>query len=169
MNLVLRDSTAFLIVVLFSFASITSGCKSTSPAPSETAQTAPQDTSPSPPAQQMSVDDLVAPIALYPDQLLAQVLTTAVNPQEILDLGNWLLQNQSLQGDAMTNAAKKAGSVRRNCWRSSRRSSTTCASKWTGLVNSDKPSARTRKESWTPCSASASRPSKWATSRRVRR
>jgi hypothetical protein len=108
-NLVLRDSTAFLIVVLFSFASITSGCKSTSPAPSETAQTAPQDTSQSPPAQQMSVDDLVAPIALYPDQLLAQVLTTAVNPQEILDLGNWLLQNQSLQGDAMTNAAKKAG------------------------------------------------------------
>ena len=109
MNLVLRDSTAFLILVLFSFASITSGCKSTSPAPSGTAQTATQDTSQSPPAQQMSVDDLVAPIALYPDQLLAQVLTTAVNPQEVLDLGNWLLQNQSLQGDAMTNAAKKAG------------------------------------------------------------
>jgi hypothetical protein len=59
--------------------------------------------------QQFGVDDLVAPIALYPDQLLAQVLTISANPQEVLDLGNWLLQNQSLQGDAMTNAAKQAG------------------------------------------------------------
>jgi hypothetical protein len=107
-NLVLRDSTAFLVAVLFSFASLTSGCKSTSPTQSPTAQNTDRSSQP-PPAEQLSVDDLVAPIALYPDQLLAQVLTTAANPQEVLDLGNWLLQNQNLQGDAMTNAAKQAG------------------------------------------------------------
>ena len=109
MNLVLRDSTAFLVAVLFSFASLTSGCKSTSPIQSPTAQNTDQSASQPPPAEHLSVDDLVAPIALYPDQLLAQVLTTAANPQEVLDLGNWLLQNQNLQGDAMTNAAKQAG------------------------------------------------------------
>jgi hypothetical protein len=112
MNLFLRDSTAFLVVVVLTFASLTSGCSSapsTQASQAATAQNAGQGAAQNPLAQQMSVDELVAPIALYPDQLLAQVLTTAVNPQEVLDLGNWLLQNQSLQGDAMTNAAKQAG------------------------------------------------------------
>src|SRR5215469_13669819 len=111
MKLVLRDSTGILIVAVLSCLTITTGCKS-KPSPTEsttqnTAQGAPQNPQQNP--QQLSVDDLVAPIALYPDQLLAQVLTTAVNPQEVLDLGNWLLQNQNLKGDAMTNAAKQAG------------------------------------------------------------
>jgi Protein of unknown function (DUF3300) len=57
----------------------------------------------------MSNDELVAPIALYPDALLAQVLASATNPQEVLDAGNWLLQNQSLKGDAVVAAAEKAG------------------------------------------------------------
>jgi hypothetical protein len=57
----------------------------------------------------MSVDDLVAPIALYPDQLLGQLLLAAVNSQEVLDLGNWLIQNQSIKPDAAPAAAKAAG------------------------------------------------------------
>ncbi len=57
----------------------------------------------------MNNDELVAPIALYPDALLAQVLASATNPQEVLDAGNWLLQNQSLKGDAVVSAAEKAG------------------------------------------------------------
>ncbi|MCI0350552.1 MAG: DUF3300 domain-containing protein [Acidobacteriales bacterium] len=104
MSLVLRHSLVFMLVI-FSIASLTTGCKSKSPPKGETSQAGSQ----SAPVQQLSVDDLVAPIALYPDQLLAQVLAVAVNPQEVLDLGNWLLQNQNLQGDAATNAAKQAG------------------------------------------------------------
>src|SRR5262245_38317860 len=104
MRLVSRHSLVFLLVI-FCFASLTTGCKSKSPPKGETSQAGSQNA----PGQQLSVDDLVAPIALYPDQLLAQVLAVAVNPQEVLDLGNWLLQNQNLQGDAMTNAAKQAG------------------------------------------------------------
>ncbi len=61
------------------------------------------------PAPLMSNAELVAPIALYPDALLAQVLASATNPQEVLDVGNWLLQNQSLKGDAAVAAAEKAG------------------------------------------------------------
>jgi Protein of unknown function (DUF3300) len=56
-----------------------------------------------------ALDELLAPVALYPDALLAQVLAAATNPQEVMDGGNWLLQNTSLQGQALQDAAKQAG------------------------------------------------------------
>ncbi len=62
---------------------------------------------PIPTAQQL--DQLLAPIALYPDSLLAQITTASTNPQEILDVSNWLQQNQGLQGAALTNAAEEQG------------------------------------------------------------
>lgn len=102
MKLALRNLTCCLQILILSIASLTTGCKSKSHSES-TPQNANQA------AQKLTIEDLVAPIALYPDQLLAQVLAVSVNPQEVLDLGNWLLQNQNLTGDAMTNAAKKAG------------------------------------------------------------
>ncbi len=55
------------------------------------------------------LDKLLAPVALYPDALLMQVLAASVNSQEVLDGGNWLLQNKTLQGDQLDNAAKSAG------------------------------------------------------------
>jgi Protein of unknown function (DUF3300) len=55
-----------------------------------------------------ALDELLAPIALYPDAVLAQVLSASTNAQEVLDAGNWLLDNQSLQGDALTKAAADA-------------------------------------------------------------
>lgn len=56
-----------------------------------------------------TVEDLVAPIALYPDMLLTQILTASTNSQEVLDAGNWLLQNQNLKGTQLGAAAKQAG------------------------------------------------------------
>ena len=55
------------------------------------------------------LDKLLAPVALYPDALLMQVLAASVNSQEVLDGGNWLLQNKSLEGDQLDSAAKAAG------------------------------------------------------------
>jgi hypothetical protein len=55
------------------------------------------------------LEELLAPIALYPDQLLGQILAASVNSQEVLDAGNWLLQNENLKGDALDSAAQKAG------------------------------------------------------------
>jgi hypothetical protein len=110
MNPVLRVSAASFLTVVFSFTSVLSGCKTAAPPPPQEQAAAPAQAAPvTPPVQPMSVDDLVAPIALYPDQLLAQILTASTNPQEVLDGGNWLLQNQNLKGDALTNAATKAG------------------------------------------------------------
>jgi hypothetical protein len=56
-----------------------------------------------------ALEELLAPIALYPDALLSQILAASVNSQEVLDGGNWLLQNENLQGDELDNAAEKAG------------------------------------------------------------
>jgi hypothetical protein len=56
-----------------------------------------------------ALDEVLAPIALYPDAILAQVLAASTNAQEVLDAGNWLLQNQTLKEDALTKAAADAG------------------------------------------------------------
>lgn len=114
MHPVLRGPTALLLTAIFSVTSLTTGCKSsqdaTPAASQDTSQAAPptQDAGPTQ-AATLSLDDLVAPIALYPDQLLAQVLTASTTPQEVLDGGNWILQNQNLKGDSLVNAAKDAG------------------------------------------------------------
>lgn len=103
-----RKATASFTTFVFALMFVDTGCKSSTS--SQTATTTPgQDQAAPNQAAPLSVDDLVAPIALYPDQLLGQVLTASTNPQEVLDVGNWLLQNQNLQGDALANAAKAAG------------------------------------------------------------
>ena len=55
------------------------------------------------------LDELLAPIALYPDPLLMQILVASTNPQEVLDAGNWLLQNNRLQGEQLEEAATGVG------------------------------------------------------------
>ena len=72
------------------------------------AQSAPQPAPPPPPTPQQ-LDQLLAPIALYPDALLAQITTASTNPQEILDVTNWLAKNPNLTGTALTDAAEKQG------------------------------------------------------------
>jgi hypothetical protein len=52
---------------------------------------------------------LVAPIALYPDTLLAQICAASTDPQQIIDANNWVKQNQGLQGQALQDAALKGG------------------------------------------------------------
>ena len=55
------------------------------------------------------LDQLLAPIALYPDSLLAQITTASTNPQEILDVANWLASNSGLNGDQLDQAAQQQG------------------------------------------------------------
>ncbi len=56
-------------------------------------------------AQQL--ESLVAPIALYPDSLLSQVLVAATYPLEIVEAQQFLDQNKSLSGAALIDAAKQ--------------------------------------------------------------
>ena len=52
------------------------------------------------------IDQMVAPIALYPDQLLTQVLMASTFPDQLVDAQKWLQDsnNASLKGDDLANA-----------------------------------------------------------------
>ncbi len=53
------------------------------------------------------IDALVAPIALYPDALVAQVLAASTYPNEVSDADQWLKANSNLQGQALTDAVNQ--------------------------------------------------------------
>jgi hypothetical protein len=55
---------------------------------------------------QAQLDQLLAPIALYPDQLLSQVLMASTYPLEIAEAARWINApgNRSLNGEALTKA-----------------------------------------------------------------
>jgi Protein of unknown function (DUF3300) len=53
------------------------------------------------------LDSLVAPIALYPDPLLAQVLAASTYPLELVQLQQWLGKNKDLKDKALADAVQK--------------------------------------------------------------
>ena len=71
---------------------------------------APKATAPAQPAlAPEALDKLLAPVALYPDQLLTQMLLCTSNPPKIQELSGWLVRNAELTGTALQTAAEKAG------------------------------------------------------------
>jgi hypothetical protein len=57
-----------------------------------------------PPVAPQQLDQLVQRIALYPDPLLAQVLTASTFPEQIPDAATWAQQHASLTGDPLAQA-----------------------------------------------------------------
>ena len=53
------------------------------------------------------LDDLVAPIALYPDPLLGQLLVASTYPLELVEAQQWLTQNHGLQGQQLMDASRQ--------------------------------------------------------------
>src|SRR5262244_2324409 len=53
------------------------------------------------------LDSLVAPIALYPDPMLAQVLAASTYPLEIIQLQQWLTKNPKLKDKELADAVAK--------------------------------------------------------------
>ncbi|AMR81701.1 DUF3300 domain-containing protein [Cupriavidus nantongensis] len=53
---------------------------------------------------QAQLDQLTAPVALYPDALLSQVLMAATYPADVAAAAQWSKANPSLSGDAATKA-----------------------------------------------------------------
>ena len=69
-------------------------------APAQTAQ------SPTPRVQQTpeQLQQLVAPIALYPDSLVAQILAASTFPEQVVEADRWLQAHLDLKGDALCKA-----------------------------------------------------------------
>jgi hypothetical protein len=51
--------------------------------------------------KQEELDQMLAPVALYPDALLAQVLMAATYPLEVVEADRWVKNNKNLKGDAL--------------------------------------------------------------------
>ncbi len=101
----LRSSLLALLVLL-----IPAAVMAQSPPPPAAA---PQSQSPpaAAPSEQLlkaeELDALVAPIALYPDNLLSLVLMAATYPLEVVQADRWATENKNLKGDQLKAAADK--------------------------------------------------------------
>jgi hypothetical protein len=63
-----------------------------------------------PPGQALApdqLDDLVAPVALYPDPLVSQILVASTYPLELVQALQWLQRNPGIAGAALTQAAEQ--------------------------------------------------------------
>jgi uncharacterized membrane protein YgcG len=104
-----RQSLAFLLSFALLFATLPLTL-SAQDAPSQDAQAAPpqdaQDAQAPPHAQQTpeQLQRLVAPIALYPDSLVAQILAASTFPEQVVEANRWVQANPDLKGDALGQA-----------------------------------------------------------------
>ena len=93
------------------------GCNKTDTAPAVQAPAPPAAVAPTPaaapapaaytPPSAEQLYQLVAPIALYPDKLVAQVLAGATYPDQITAAHGWLAQNAALRGGPLADAANQ--------------------------------------------------------------
>ena len=107
-----RPGFRSLLVVLCTFAVVPGDTlayfqnPSSTPAPQAGNQaTQPAEQAPKIPPDQL--DALVAPIALYPDPMLAQVLAASTYPLEIIQLQQWLAKNPKLKDKELADAVAK--------------------------------------------------------------
>src|SRR5882672_5154061 len=75
------------------------------PSPQSAQVSSPQSQAPLIPPDQL--DSLVAPIALYPDPLLAQTLAASTYPLELIQLQQWLAKNPGLKDKALADTVAK--------------------------------------------------------------
>lgn len=59
-----------------------------------------------PPLKTAELQQMLAPIALYPDTLLAQVFMASTYPLEVVEADRWAKQNAALKGDKLDSALK---------------------------------------------------------------
>jgi hypothetical protein len=71
---------------------------------SQTAPTSSSYTGQGAPLSEQELNSLVSPIALYPDALVAQILSASTFPDQVAYANNWLQQNRALNGSALMQA-----------------------------------------------------------------
>ena len=89
-------STTLCFLLIIATTPSEAGAQQTGPPPGYSGQGAPLSAN--------ELQQLVAPIALYPDALVAQVLAAATFPDQVGSAANWLHQNQNLTGATLMQA-----------------------------------------------------------------
>src|SRR4030095_8141864 len=96
------------VIAIVGLAFVSSGSSSLAQqAQSQVMNTTTSDTEEAPKLPSGELDSLVAPIALYPDQLLAQTLAASTYPLEVIQLQQWMNNNKNLQGKALAEDVAK--------------------------------------------------------------
>jgi hypothetical protein len=94
------------VVAIVGLSLISSGSlEAQTPLPAQSQEMTSTNEAPKIPSDQL--DSLVAPIALYPDQLLSQTLVASTYPLEIIQLQQWMEKNKNLKGQALSEAVEK--------------------------------------------------------------
>src|SRR5205809_4373000 len=109
-------SATFVALVLFwlgpcvVFAQQTESPAPTQQMPAQQSQVMTTTTNEPPPVEKIppdQLDSLVAPIALFPDPLLAQTMAASTYPLEIIQLQQWMERNKNLKDKALADAVAK--------------------------------------------------------------
>src|SRR5258707_258110 len=95
----------YLLVIVCAIAIVPGDTLAFMPQPGSAQVSSPQSQAPLIPPDQL--DSLVAPIALYPDPMLAQTLAASTYPLELIQLQQWLAKNPGLKDQALADAAMK--------------------------------------------------------------
>jgi hypothetical protein len=90
-NVMVAPLLRLFMVVLFWLAVLPAMAQAPQPAPSQD----------KPLLKAEELDQLVAPIALYPDTLLSQILIASTYPLEVVQADRWATQNKNLKGDQL--------------------------------------------------------------------
>jgi hypothetical protein len=99
MSRLLALSITFVLFLVFAHGANAQGQPASTPASTSSDQT----------LKPEQLDALVAPIALYPDTLLAEVLMASTYPLEVVQAARWMEQNKNLKGDALKAEVDKQG------------------------------------------------------------
>jgi len=104
-----RQSLAFLLSFALLFATLPVTLSAQDAPPQDAQAAPPQDAqgAQAPPYAQQTAEQLqrlVAPIALYPDSLVAQILAASTFPEEVVEADRWVQANPDLKGDALGKA-----------------------------------------------------------------
>ena len=102
----LIPASALIVCVWFGL-SMTDGAAAVGQQAAQKPKAAPSTAKPAMTAD--ALDRMLAPIALYPDQLLAQMLLCASNPGKVAALDEWMAANEALKGSELQDAATKSG------------------------------------------------------------
>ncbi len=78
--------------------------------PAATASATPAADNRTPPFKKEELEQILAPIALYPDALLAQIFMASTYPLEIVEAARWSKEHPDVKGDAV------AGAVQSQTW-----------------------------------------------------
>src|SRR5215467_15371430 len=95
---------SFIVTVL------AAGPASVAQTPSPAPATAPAPDNRTPPFKKEELEQILAPIALYPDALLAQIFMASTYPLEVVEAARWSKEHPDVKGDAV------AGAVQSQTW-----------------------------------------------------